>query len=147
MMGDPESPGGGVTGAVVLDCLQENLPTICLPGSIFILDNASTHTAKIVQDWLSEWAKENGVEVLEWPPYLPDLNPIENVWYILKAEIMRQYPELVAMPKNNTAMEALVRVAITVWEELGEEVLDKLVESMNRRLQAVINAGGWYTKY
>ena len=44
-------------------------------------------------------------------------------------------------------MEALVRVAITVWEELDEEVLDKLVESMNWRLQAVINAGGWYIKY
>ena len=79
MMGDPKSPGGGVTEAVVLDYLQENLPTICLPGSIFILDNTSTYTAKIVQDWLSKWAKENGVKVLEWPPYLPDLNPIKNV--------------------------------------------------------------------
>ena len=54
---------------ILLKCLQENLPTICSPGSIFIQDNTSTHTAKIVQDWLTEWAKENCVEVVEWLPY------------------------------------------------------------------------------
>ena len=38
---------------------------------------------------MKEWAAENGVELLDWPPYSPDLNPIENLWHILKAEIMK----------------------------------------------------------
>ncbi len=79
MLGDPESLRGGVSSRVVLDYLQQNLPTICEPDSVFIQDNVSTHTARIVQEWLSEWARENGVELVDWPPYSPDLNPIENL--------------------------------------------------------------------
>jgi hypothetical protein len=33
------------------------------------------------------------------------------------------------------------------WEALGQEYFDKLIESMPRRIQAVIEAKGWYTKY
>jgi hypothetical protein len=39
-------------------------------------DNCPAHRAKTVTQYLHE----NGVEFLEWPPYSPDLNPIENIW-------------------------------------------------------------------
>jgi len=47
------------------------------------------------------------------------------------------------MPKNNTAIKA----AVIMWDKIKEEVLDKLLLSMVRRLEAVIEADGWYTKY
>ena len=62
-------------------------------------------------------------------------------------KIIEKYPKLVDLPKNDLAKEALVRAVINVWEELDKGVLNKLVELIVRRLQAVINAGGWYTKY
>lgn len=31
---------------------------------------------------------------MPWPLYLPDLNPIENLWKMLKAKIDRVYPKL-----------------------------------------------------
>jgi transposase len=44
-------------------------------------DNAPTYTAIVV-------ALENmQIEVMVWPPHSPDLNPIENLWSLLKAEI------------------------------------------------------------
>jgi hypothetical protein len=75
MKGDPESKRGGVTAKAYTAVLQEHLPTILRPDSIFIHDNARPHTAKKTQKWL----RENNVELMEWPPYSPDLNPIENV--------------------------------------------------------------------
>lgn len=147
MYGDPLSKRGGVSGRIVLETLQDHLPTICSPGFIFIQDNVSTHSCKLVQGWLKEWAAENGVELIDWPPYLPDLNPIENVWHILKSEIMAQYPHLADLPKNDASKRELVRAVICVWEELKEEVLDKLLILMIRRLEVVIAADGWYTKY
>ena len=36
IIGDPESARGGVSSRTVLSCLQENLPTICEPGSVFL---------------------------------------------------------------------------------------------------------------
>lgn len=31
-----------------------------------------------------EWFENMGIELLEWPPYSPDLNPIEQLWFKLK---------------------------------------------------------------
>ena len=46
-------------------------------------DNAPPHTARITIDTL----EENRIQVLDWPPYSPDLNPIENLWVYLKRNV------------------------------------------------------------
>ena len=75
MKGDPDVPCGGVTAFVYFGILKEHLPTILKEDTIFMQDNASVYTAKIVKEWLEEMA----IEVMKWPPYSPDLNPIENL--------------------------------------------------------------------
>jgi transposase len=147
LLGDPNSARGGVTARRILQCLQENLPTIAEPGLVFMQDNAPTHKAHIVQNWLISWAPEHGLELMDWPPYSPDLNPIENLWSIVKRAIFTHHPELSGMPKNNTSKQRLCEAAVEAWEDIREEVLDHLCQSMRRRLEAVIAANGWYTKY
>lgn len=142
LLGDPDLARGGITGRCILDCLQENLPIIAEPGYIFIQDNAPTHRARIVSLWLEEWANENGVMLVPWPPYSPDLNPIENVWKLLKEAIVMRHPELSDMPKNNHALQILCQAAVEAWEEMQDDLFEKLVTSIQRRLQAVINANG-----
>jgi transposase len=44
-------------------------------GYHFIQDNASIHTARKVKEWFIE----RGIKYIDWPPYSPDLNPIEHV--------------------------------------------------------------------
>ena len=51
------------------------------------------------------------------------------------------------MAKNDKSKRLFVRVAIDIWEELEEEVLNKLTETMVHRLEVVVEAKGWYTKY
>jgi hypothetical protein len=63
MPGDPESKRGGVTSAVYLEVLEDQLPTLWEPGLEFMQDNARIHTAKIIK----EWFKEQGIVVVEWP--------------------------------------------------------------------------------
>lgn len=147
LLGDPNSARGGISGRCILKYLQKQLPTIVSPGLIFAQDNAPTHRAHIVQNWLSKWAEENGLKLIDWPPYSPNLNPIENLWKLLKEEICKRYPELSIMPKNNQSLQRLCEAAIEVWEEFHDDLLKKLISSMPRRLAAVITAQGWYTKY
>jgi transposase len=66
------------------------LPWFLQPGDIFMHDNASVHTARIIKALLEEL----GVDLMVLPPYSPDLNPIENLWALMKAEIYRLYLEL-----------------------------------------------------
>ena len=147
LLGDPDSARGGVTSRQTLECLQDNLPTIAEPGYLFAQDNASTHTARIVQEWLIEWAGFHGIILMEWPPYSPDLNPIENLWKLLKEQIIKLHPELSELPKNNYNYQKLCDAAVEAWEAFEDSMLEKLSLSMKRRLEAVIRANGWYTKY
>ncbi|KAG0817752.1 hypothetical protein G6F16_012601 [Rhizopus arrhizus] len=103
---------------------------------IFQQDNASIHTAKEV----SEWLENNNISVLRWPPHSPDLNPIENLWSILKRRLL-QYEK-----QPDGMLELWSRIE-NVWESITQNECQKLIESMPKRIKAVYNAKGGHTKY
>ena len=140
--GDPEAAHRGFTARKYRDLLQEHLGTVLDHDSIFMQDNASIHTAHIVGEWLDEHA----IQVMDWPPYSPDLNPIENIWALLKQKIYELRPDLIEH-SNIAMLSVLQETAIEAWESLEEEVLNNMAISMRKRCQAVIDADGWYTKY
>ena len=49
----------------------------------FLQDNDPKHRSDIVQQWLFR----NGVQCIDFPPYSPDLNPIENLWNDMKRQV------------------------------------------------------------
>ena len=73
--GDPESARGGFSAQIYEEILREHLPTVMGHNTVFMHDNARVHTAHLIRDFL----QEEGYEVIEWPPYSPDLNPIKNL--------------------------------------------------------------------
>ena len=101
----------------------------------FQQDNDPKHTAKVVQEWMHD----NEVPRLEdWPAQSPDLNPIENLWSILDANLKDRQV-------NNA--EELFNVLNQAWRALPVDILDRLVSSMPSRCQAVIENNGYATKY
>jgi transposase len=51
---------------------------------VFIMDNAPTHGKVNLRPKVVTWLAKRGIEMFEMPPYSPDLNPIENAWWLLK---------------------------------------------------------------
>jgi transposase len=127
-----------------LEILEENLFAIYSPEMSFMQDNAPIHTARIIKKFF----EENGISTIDWPPYSPDLNPIEHAWAKLKEMIYRLDPDIENYQGSIGDLKDRFNELIErAWEALGQECFDKLIESMPRRIQAVIEAKGWYTKY
>jgi transposase len=112
---DPESRRGGVTARVVAEVYRHHLPTFMARGDIFMHDNASVHTEHLVRDLLEEIRLDIGFEVIERPPYSPDLNPIKNLWKLLKQEIYKMYPDLETASDTAGTLERLKAAAREAW--------------------------------
>ncbi len=102
--------------------------------SIFQQDLAPAHTAKGTKSWFND----HGVTVLDWPANSPDLNPIENIWGIVKRKIRD------TRPNNADDMKATVK---ETWASIPPQQCHTLITSMQRRIEAVIKAKGAPTKY
>lgn len=84
---------------------------------------------------------------MAWPPLSPDLNPIENLWAVLKAKIYEIHPEIRSMPDNEDTLEFLISTAQEAWSSIDTDMLDNLAVTMPHRVQQVLDNDGWYTSY
>lgn len=113
--------------------MRERFPN--LPVVNFIHDHSPVHKARIVNTWFDTHPE---IQRLPFPPRAPDLNPIENIW----AEIVRDWE-----PVFGGEPEIFDQI-LTKWHELsGGNFVRKCVESMPRRLAAVVDSQGHWTKY
>jgi hypothetical protein len=106
------------------------------PGLIFMQDGAPGHSAtNTIQD-----LRDRGIEPIFWPPFSPDLNPIERVWHLMKNYLQENYPEKMSYD----ALRVAVKVA---WEVIGAIELADLIKTMRERCQAVIDAKGKFINF
>ena len=140
---DFESKKHGYSARSYIDVLDNNLPSCWQPGLIFMQDNASIHTAHAVRKWFEDMA----IPLVVSPPYSPDMNPIEHIWWHLKNMVLKLHPELEGMGKGEEAIRALERALIEAWEAIPDRIFESVIESMPTRVQALIEAKGWHTKY
>ena len=140
---DPDSNKSGYSSNSYLVVLRDQIPRVYEPGRIFMQDNVSIHTAKKVKKWF----EDEGVELLEWPLYSSDLNPIEHLWTQLKHWINEHYPELRIMSKSEEDYQCLFQAIREGWDDIGQEAVVNLIKNMDTRVNAVLNAKGWYIRF
>ena len=99
-------------------------------------NNACPHVARVCQDFLAN----NNIVPLDWPLYSPDLSPIEHLWDELDRRVRRRRDTPNTLGQLRTAL-------LEEWENIPMRTINALVNSMQRRIRAVIYARGGHTRY
>jgi transposase len=103
----------------------------------FQQDNSPVHTSKKIQQYIHNNLNSN-ITPGEWPPHSPDLNPIENVFSIID--------EKMSMKKMTTKNE-IKKFITQLYKNFSNQYISSLYNSMNNRMQAVIDSKGGHTTY
>ncbi|UYV64531.1 hypothetical protein LAZ67_3001114 [Cordylochernes scorpioides] len=104
-----------------------------VPNALYQQDNARPHTARISQQALQD------VQMLPWPPYSPDLSPIEHVWDIIGRRLH-------ALPQPRSEDE-LWQMVEREWRAIPQDAIRTLIDSLPRRVAACIVVRGGPTCY
>jgi transposase len=100
----------------------------------FQQDNWSVHTAGTSQAWFHN----HGVDLIEWPAWSPDLNPIENLWSDLKRRVYAHHAR---------TMEELEHWIGIEWQATDLSFISHICRSMPKRLQLLLENNGHKISY
>ena len=101
---------------------------------VFMHDNAPSHAANATRQFL-ERKGISGKKLMMWPPASPDLNPIENLWAIVKKKIYvggRQY-------ENKVDLWDAIQAAC---KDVDCTDIENLTNSLDKRVMLVFEKKG-----
>jgi transposase len=95
----------------------------------FQQDNWSVHAAATSRDWFHN----HGVDLIDWPAWSPDLNPIEELWNDLTRRVYGRHARTI---------EELERFISEEWAATDLNFIARICRNMPQRLQQVIANNG-----
>jgi transposase len=102
-------------------------------------DNAGIHGTQDKEN-MTRYKQSRGVPTSWWPACSPDLNPIENVWRIMKQRLRQ-------LKRSPQTFEALKPALTKIWDEMDPDEWGKYIDEMPDRIRECYRVNGLCTKY
>jgi transposase len=99
--------------------------------------NRTTHGLTSLKKTI-KWFRNFGIRVLDWPAYSLDLNPIENLWRIIKDRL-----EIMEL---RTVSEWIAEID-KIWNTFDPHFLTHYIDFMSHRIEKYIEAKGAKINY
>lgn len=110
-----------------IEILEELIIPLCKGKKyIFQQDNAGPHTSYKLLSFFSK----NKIEVMYWPPCSPDLNPIENIWNLVKTRVRKNH--------YNTIKE-MTKEVVKILSDVSIDTINNIIDSMDNRIDALFD--------
>jgi transposase len=117
-----------------MDILYEHLIPIYTSDFYFQQDNSPIHTAKNVNAFLTKF----NIKTIKFPPNSPDLNPIENLWNLIKQKLSKI---------TNLTNENFREKIIECCKSIDYSSIHNIISNMHVRVQKTIDNNGDHIDY
>ena len=136
---------GHLNGEKFAEFVSEKFPTLLEnsinpTGRYFVQDNCPIQNSKVAVEAMGKV----GAYRFKIPPRSPDLNPIENTFHLIGKKLHKDARDMHI--EHETLVQFKDRIIKTLME-YPRDIIDKTIESMPRRIDAVIDGKGQRTKY
>ena len=136
---------GNVNGEMCAEFIREQFPEMFekgnnLKGKLFLQDGDPSQNSRLANDAMEEVP----CRLFKIPPRSPDLNPIENIFKVVGDKLRKDALEKGI--EKETYEQFCFRVKKTLMK-YPTEAIDRTIESMVKRIDAVIKSRGNRTKY
>jgi transposase len=143
MKRDPQAKKKEYSSKSYIEALTKGLLPYYRRSQLFMQDNAGIHISHAVRAFILR----HHINTIVWPPYSPDLNPIEHLWWHLKKRMFKHYPQYNNYSSAEEEWEGFCEALKECWRGIPGKLIKSLIMSMPHRLQACRLARGWQTKY
>ena len=107
---------------------------------IWIQDGDPSQNSKLAREAM----KQVNSQLLPIPPRSPDINPIENFFGIVKQALHRDALERQVKVETVEQFESRIK---QIMKQVPTATIDKIIESMNKRMEMIIKCKGERIKY
>ena len=107
---------------------------------LFLMDNDPSQTSKVARNALEDIE----AELHRIPARSPDLNPIENIFHLVKTSLER---EAIALNITSETFEDFSSRVLKSFDNLSVDLVDRTIASLSKRVKAVIKSKGDRIKY
>jgi transposase len=140
---DSDAPRGGYSAQSHIEALTKGLLPHYRRSQLFMQDGAGIHRSRAVAAFL----QEHHINTIAWPPYSPDLNLIEHLWWAFKRRMYKHYPQHNYLSQAEEEWDRFCEALKECWRSIPSKLIKRLIMSMPQRLDACRRARGWQTKY
>jgi transposase len=133
---NPDAKKRGYSGKSYMEALTKGHLPHYRRSQLFMQDGAGIHRSRAVQSFLDQ----HHVNTIDWPAYLPDLNPIEHLWWVLKRRMFKLYPQYNNYSQAEEEWKGFCEALKECWRGIPKKLIKRLIMSMPRHLAAVRKA-------
>ena len=123
-----------------LERILADMAKQCGQPPIFMEDGNAAHGLRTKTNIVHRWKEAHRIALLDWAANSPDMNPIEQIWRIIKQNLRKRRVDISTLEELKAAIEE-------EYEKIPLSKINQLLATMEDRVKILYNRFGDVTGY